>query len=81
MKQVADKMSAIKTTHEMPESLEEVDFEELKTEFEGMKDLATKFKNYDTNKLPDSIKQLDFTQIETDFTNFATKATQLADMP
>jgi hypothetical protein len=40
MKETSDRLKTVKTTVELPESLEDVDFHEVKQEFTDMKDLA-----------------------------------------
>jgi hypothetical protein len=67
MKETADQLKTVKTHYEMPESLEDVDFEEVRREFVDMTDLAKTFRMMRTDKMPDQLKDLNFQDLEADF--------------
>jgi hypothetical protein len=52
VKSYADKLTDVKTDKNMPESLENVDFNELKQEFTDMEGLAKDLREMDPSKLP-----------------------------
>jgi hypothetical protein len=81
MKDMSDKLKSVKTTHELPESLEDVDFEEIRDEFDQMKDLIGKMKDYPYERLPEQMKDVDFDGLETQFGEMETVASNLSDMP
>jgi putative lipase involved disintegration of autophagic bodies len=81
MKETADRLKTVKTNHEIPESLEDVDFSEVKEEFTEMTDLALKLKEKPVDDLPDQLRTLDFNQLHQDFDSMKTQAEILAEVP
>jgi hypothetical protein len=70
MYDVAEKLKDVKGATELPESLEDINLEELKTEFAGMKELVGKIRTSDYDKLPAEMQELDLEELETEFDGF-----------
>jgi hypothetical protein len=81
MKDTSERLKGVKTNHDLPESLVDVDFHEMKEEFSGMAELSKKLGEIPTDMLPDQFKTVNFQDVEADFMQMKTVSEQLANVP
>jgi proteasome assembly chaperone (PAC2) family protein len=81
MKDTSERLKQVKTNHELPESLEQVDFNELKEEFTVMADFSKRLKEMPQTNLPPQFLDVNFQDVEADFQSMATTSGSLANLP
>jgi hypothetical protein len=81
MKDTSDRLKTVKTNHDIPESLEDVNFNEMKEEFTVMAELSKKLREMQPTDLPAAFMTVNFQDVEADFEAMKTTADNLAKVP